>query len=222
MLPISRHQGCQPVLKAGCLADVFQTAIKAGFPADILAAALAHASFGQAPSAALTTNRPVTPKAGSYLCTPNASIIAIMMLSLMSMGSWLSAVPQHSTDWRECACMHLGAEQLQQFCMADLHYLNLKIKPQPGGPCKLFARRPDAAHACAASRGVAAAVLGCPGSFRPQMCLPAPVSGPRKRLGVWRHAAARQQPLCHCLIRTPQSAELRLGRRCRRIHIGAN
>ena len=45
-----------------CHADTFQLAVRSGFPLDLLGAALAHASFGQAPPEALTTNRPTTPQ----------------------------------------------------------------------------------------------------------------------------------------------------------------
>ena len=71
---VSAHKALQVLAEAGtlldsgwplieaCDADTFQLAVRNGYSAHLLGAALAHASFGQTPPEALTTNRPTTPQ----------------------------------------------------------------------------------------------------------------------------------------------------------------
>ena len=71
------------VLTGPSLAGAFRAVVSAGFSAELVAAALDGACFGQAPAAALATNRPMNPQVG---CGTRASCTGRAVQGLQIIG----------------------------------------------------------------------------------------------------------------------------------------
>ena len=99
---------------AVCGADTFQLAVRSGFPLDLLGAALAHASCGQAPPEALTTNRPTTPQVLSEcpavcMCSPSTLQRTCSSASCGLQHSTRGLSPDQSRTGAVCCLVFVGA-----------------------------------------------------------------------------------------------------------------